>query len=64
MIAQVATILGSQNINISMMQVADNKKTGESIMIINTDQAVDDNTNQKVKKVDGIHDSKYINLAR
>lgn len=64
MIAQVATILGSQNINISMMQVADNKKTGESIMIIDTDQPVDDETNKKIKEVDGIYDSKYINLSR
>lgn len=64
MIAQVATILGSQNVNVSMMQVSDNKKTGESIMIINIDQAIEKQTNDKIKKIDGIHDSKYISLTR
>jgi D-3-phosphoglycerate dehydrogenase len=64
MIAQVATILGSQTVNISMMQVSDNKKTGESIMIINIDQPIDDDTNNKIKKIDGIHDSRYISLTR
>ncbi len=64
MIAQVATVLGAKSVNISMMQVADNKKTGDSIMIINIDQPIDDATNAEIKQINGIRDSKYISLMR
>lgn len=64
MIAQVATILGAGSVNISMMQVADNKKSGESIMIINIDQPIDEATNNKIKAINGINDSRYISLTR
>jgi len=64
MIAQVATILGAEAINVSMMQVSDNKKTGESIMIINVDQPIDDSINTKIKGIDGVNDSRYISLTR
>lgn len=66
MIAKVATVLGQNAVNISMMQVArkDNSTIGgESIMIINTDNFVDDKILDEIKKIDGIYDAKYINLA-
>lgn len=64
MIAQVAAILGAESVNISMMQVSDNKKNGESIMIINTDQAIGDEISAKIKNINGINDSRYISLMR
>ena len=64
MIAQVAAILGSKSVNISMMQVSDSKTLNESIMIINIDQPIDDVTNGKIKQIDGVRDSKYISLTR
>lgn len=65
MIANVATILGSKSINISMMQVAKKTKTagGESIMVINTDDAVPDELVAQIKQVDGVYDAAYINLS-
>jgi len=64
MIAQVATILGSKNINISMMQVAKKDKTvgGESIMIINTDDSVDSDLLDKISQINGVYDAIYVNL--
>lgn len=64
MVAKVATILGNQNINISMMQVARKATTvgGESIMIINTDDTVEDATLAEITKTDGIYNAVYVNL--
>ncbi len=64
MIAQVASVLGASNVNISMMQVARKDITagGESIMIIDTDQPVDQDILEEIKEVDGIYDARYISL--
>jgi D-3-phosphoglycerate dehydrogenase len=64
MIAKVATLLGSKNVNISMMQVARKATTagGESTMIINTDQPVNDDLLAKIKELDGVYDAVYVNL--
>lgn len=64
MIAQVAAILGSNNVNISMMQVArkDIKVGGESTMIINTDDVVKPQLLAQIKQIDGVYDAVYINL--
>lgn len=64
MIARVATVIGENNININRMQVA--QKSGESdlcsIMIINTDEPVDEKTLEKIVQIDGVDEAKYINL--
>lgn len=64
MIAKVAAVIGENNINISRMHVAQksNKEDNESIMIINTESAVDDATLEKIKLIDGINNAKYIQL--
>lgn len=69
MIAAVATVLGDDGINISRMQVAQKSYTrGElrqdekSIMIINTDDKVEQNTLDKIAKINGIYESNYIRL--
>jgi D-3-phosphoglycerate dehydrogenase len=64
MIAKVATILGSNNVNISMMQVARKDKTigGESTMIINTDDLVKPELFEQIKQIDGIFNATYVNL--
>lgn len=62
MIAKVATVIGEHNINISHMQVA--QKSGEkSIMIINTDRAVEKDVLEEIEKIDGISVSKYVKLT-
>lgn len=65
MIAKVATILGNNEINISMMQVGRKSPEatgGESMMIINTDDLVSEKMLEEIKKVDGINDAVYITL--
>jgi D-3-phosphoglycerate dehydrogenase len=64
MIAKVAAILGENSVNISMMQVARKHLTagGESIMIINTDNPVEDELLGKIKQIDGVYDAVYVNL--
>ena len=64
MIAKVATILGNNSVNISMMQVArkDAVIGGESIMIINADNPVNPDLLEQIKQIDGVFDAKYINL--
>jgi D-3-phosphoglycerate dehydrogenase len=64
MIAKVATILGTNNVNISMMQVAKKDATvgGESTMIINTDDMVNPELLEQIKKIDGVYEAVYVNL--
>lgn len=64
MIAKVAAVIGENNININRMQVAQksNKKDNVSIMIITIDRDVDDETMQKINKIDGIQNAQYIKL--
>ena len=65
MIAQVATLLSKENINISMMQVGRKIRDqvgGESVMIIDVDESVSDNILKQLQKIDGIYGARYINL--
>ncbi|HSB30554.1 MAG TPA: phosphoglycerate dehydrogenase [Candidatus Sulfobium mesophilum] len=66
MVAQVATLLSGENINISMMQVGRKVRAlvgGESVMILNVDEPVSDETLVQLQKIDGIYSAKYVNLA-
>jgi D-3-phosphoglycerate dehydrogenase len=65
MIAQVATLLSKENINISMMQVGRKVRSqagGESIMILNIDEPVTGCILEQLQKIDGIYTAKYVNL--
>lgn len=64
MIAKVASVLGNNNINISMMQVARKDKSvgGQSTMIMNTDEALSESILEQVKKIDGVYNASYVNL--
>jgi len=65
MIAQVASLLSRENINISMMQVGRKIRDqigGESVMILNVDESVNDNILKQLQKIDGIYSARYINL--
>ena len=69
MIAQVATVLGTDNVNISRMQVVQKSfkkgapKTDEkSMMIINTDNEVNKETLDKIAKIDGIYEAEFVKL--
>ena len=66
MVAQVATMLGKENINISMMQVGRKVRAqagGESVMIINVDEPVSDIILKQLQAIDGIFSAKYVNLT-
>lgn len=64
MIGQVASVLGYDNVNISKMQVAQkhSKDDDISLMIINTDDVVDISTLEKIEKINGIENPKFIKL--
>lgn len=62
MIAKVATVIGEAGININHMHVVQN--IGEkSLMIINTDNAVDKDVLEKIEQIDGVSISKYVKLS-
>ena len=64
MVAKVATVLGNKNINITRMNVAQNRSQADNIsmMIINTGSDVDEKTLSEISAIDGIGCSKYIKL--
>lgn len=65
MVAKVATVLGNQNINITRMNVAQNRtgKDNISIMIINTGSEVEAAVLAEISAIDGIGIAKYIKLS-
>lgn len=64
MVAKVATVLGDKNINITRMNVAQNRSEDDniSVMIINTGSAVDDTTLKEINQIDGVKHASYIKL--
>lgn len=64
MVAKVSTVLGNNNVNISMMMVAKKAESAssESSMIITTDEHIWSELLDEIKQIDGIHDAKYISL--
>lgn len=64
MIAQVATVLGEAGVNISALQVARSgpEAGGESIMVFNLDNAPSEALLSKIRELEGIYGSLYINL--
>lgn len=70
MIAKVATVLGDDKVNISRMHVAQKssleysgKKDELSVMIICTDDIVEQKTIDKISKIDGIRQAQYVSLS-
>lgn len=64
MIAKVATVLGGNNHNITRMEVVQKsgKIDNESIMIINTDDAVLQEVLDQIEEIDGVRNPKCINI--
>lgn len=65
MVAKVATVLGNKNINITRMNVAQNRTREDNIsmMIINTGCEVDESVLNEISSIDGIGTAKYIHLS-
>lgn len=65
MVAKVATVLGNKNINITRMNVAQNRTREDNIsmMIINTGCEVDESILKEISSIDGIGTAKYIHLS-
>jgi D-3-phosphoglycerate dehydrogenase / 2-oxoglutarate reductase len=64
MIAQIATILGAHEINVSSLQVA-RKGTaagGASMMVFNLDQGLPSGVLSELTRIDGIHSSRFVQL--
>ena len=63
MVAQVASVLGADMINISGMQVAQNNTDkNKNVMVINVDSLVEKATLEKIAKIDGVDKAKFISL--
>lgn len=64
MIAKVASVIGDNNLNISMMQVArkDKEVGGKSIMILTTDESISDGILSQIKQIEGIYNANYVSL--
>ena len=63
MVAKVAGVLGSDNVNISGMQVAQSiDDSNKSIMIISVDSQVEQSTLDKIAQTDGVDGAKCISL--
>ncbi len=65
MVAKVATVLGNKNINITRMNVAQNRSSDNniSLMIINTGSEVDESTLSEIASINGVAKAKYVNLT-
>lgn len=63
MIAQVSTILWKDNINVSSMHVGREGPRGTSVMILNLDEVVSEDTLKKVCGIEGIQDARYVKLC-
>ena len=65
MIAKVAQVIGEKGINIGSMNVVqkNDKHETESIMVINVDSVVPDETLSEIAKIDGVHNPKYVKLT-
>ena len=64
MVAKTAAILADNNINITRMNVAQNRSKDDniSIMIINTGSEVDEQILAEISAIDGVGSAKYIKL--
>ena len=64
MIAQVANVIGGDNININSMLVSPSSHNKNlSMMIINTDNSVGKASLEKISQVDGVRKAKYVHLT-
>ena len=64
MIANVAQVIGENNINIGSMNVVqkNDRHETESIMVINVDSEVNNTVLSEIEKINGVHNPKYIKL--
>lgn len=62
MIAKVATVIGEHGININHMHVLQ-KRGDKSLMVINTESDVEQEVLDKINKIDGVSNPKYVKLS-
>lgn len=63
MVAQVANVIGGDNINIESMLVSPSAKNKNlSIMIIGTDKNVKPESLEKITSIDGVQEAKFVHL--
>ncbi|MGI6225830.1 MAG: phosphoglycerate dehydrogenase [Peptococcales bacterium] len=62
MIGFVGTILGEYQINVAGMQVGRKEIGGNAVMVVAVDDVVPESALEKIKKIDGIFDVKYVSL--
>ena len=63
-VAQVTSMLSSNDVNIATMQLCRDKRGGYAVMVIETDQSVDKATIEELKGLEGIIKVTYIDTNR
>lgn len=62
MVAEVATMLSEQNVNIATMQLYRDKRNGSAVMVIESDQPIHPSVISALNRQDGILRVVYLNL--
>ena len=61
-IGTVGTLLGSQSINISGMQVGKTEEEGTNLMVLTVDDDIPVSVLEQVKAIEGIFDARLVNF--
>ena len=61
-IGAVGTLLGEKNINIMSMQVVKTEQVGKSLMYLEVESEISNDTLLKIKAVNGIFGAKLVNF--
>lgn len=62
MIGQVGTILGEEKVNVAGMQVGRKEIGGNAVMIMTIDDVVSEAALEKMRRIEGIFDVRYVSL--
>ena len=64
MVAEVTRMLAAENVNIATLQLYRERRGGNAVMILETDQPVEDAIAQRLRQVEGILEIRYIPQER
>ena len=64
MVAEATRMLAAENVNIATLQLYRERRGGNAVMILETDQPVEDAIAQRLRQVEGILEIRYIPQER
>lgn len=63
MVGKVGTLLGQNNVNIARMDLGRDSKEQKAMMMINIDESISDELIQELREMEGILDTRLINIS-